>query len=224
MPATTTTNGTRGAPTPTGPPRPATTPDSGARRNRSRAAAGALLLTVCTFGAVLIFGRVGDRQAVLALARTVEVGQIIEMGDLRTVHVSADPDVHPVPASQRSQIVGRPAGVRLLAGTMLSKSQVGDATGLPKGMALVGAVLKPGQYPLGLAPGDTVALVVSSLGSTTTADQSQSGPPIATVVAVAPAADATGNTAASLQVPLPNAPVVAEAGAAGQLSLLVIGR
>src|SRR5437870_10547778 len=125
MPATTTANGTRRPPNSTIPPLPATPADTAARRNRSRAAAGALVLTVCTLGAVLIFGRVGDRQAVLAMARTVEVGQIVQIGDLRVVHVSADPGVHPVPAAHRSQIVGRPAAVRLLSGTMLSKSQVG---------------------------------------------------------------------------------------------------
>ena len=224
MPATTTANGTRRPPIST-PPLPASPADTAARRNRSRAAAGALVLTVCTLGAVLLFGRVGDRQAVLAMARTVEVGQIVQIGDLRIVHVSADPGVHPVLAAQRTQIVGRPAAIRLISGTMLSKSQVGEPAGLPKGMALVGAVLKSGQYPLGLAPGDTVSVVVNSAsGSTTVTDQNQFGPPTATVVAVAPAADSTGATAASLQVPLANAPAIAEAGAAGQLSLMVIGR
>lgn len=225
MPATTTANGNRRPLSPSIPPLPATAADTGARRNRSRAAAGALVLTVCTLGAVLLFGRVGDRQAVLAMARTVEVGQIVQVGDLRIVHVSADPGVHPVPAAQRPQIVGRPAAVRLLSGTMLSTSQVGEPAGLPKGMALVGAVLKSGQYPLGLAPGDTVSLVINSpTGSPTLTDQSQFGPPMATVVAVAPAPDATDATAASLQIPLTNAPAVAQAGAAGQLSLMVIGR
>jgi len=225
MASTTTANGARPASTSTTTRLPAVAPDTGARRDRSKAAAGALVLTVCTLGALLIYGRVGHRQAVLAMARTVEVGQVVDLGDLRTVHVSADPGVRTVPVAQRSQIVGRPAAVRLLAGTMLSAAQVGDATGLPKGMALVGAVLKPGQYPLGLAPGDAVTIVVTgSSGSTTRADQSQSGPPTATVVAVAPAPDATGSTAASLQVPVSSAPAVAEAGAAGQLSLVVIGR
>ena len=221
---TTTANGTRSASSSTS-RLPAVAPDVGARRDRSRVAAGALVLTVCTLGVVMVFGRVGHRQAVLAMARTVEVGQVVAVGDLRTVHVSADPGVRPVPVAQQSQIVGRPAAVRLLAGTMLSAAQVGDATGLPKGMALVGAVLKPGQYPLGLAPGDAVAIVVTGSSGSITTDQGQApAPPMATVVAVAPAPDATGSTAASLQVPVGNAPAVAEAGAAGQLSLVVVGR
>jgi hypothetical protein len=225
MPTTVTSNGARRASTPSLPHPP---PSSAGRRDRSRVAAGGLVLTVCTLAAVLVYGRVGDRHDVLAMARTVEVGQVVQAGDLRVVHVSADPGVHTVRAAERARIVGQPAAVRLLAGTMLSADQVGDATRLPAGTALVGAVVKAGQFPLGLAAGDTVGLIVSSptAGSTgASSDQgSQNALPVATVVAVQPAVDATGNTAVSLQVPLAVAPAVADAGAAGRLNLVVMGR
>lgn len=227
MPSTVTSNGARRAMTiPIPRPLP---PASRSHRDRSRVAAGALVLVVCMLAAVLIYGRVGDRREVLAMARTVEVGQMVQPTDLRVARVSSDPGVHLVPAANRSRIVGRPAAVRLLAGSMVSPDQIGEATGLPAGTALVGAVLKPGQFPLGLAAGDVVGLVVSaSTGETAGAVNAdptvQTAPPLATVVGVQAAADATGNTAASLQVPLAVAPAIAEAGAAGRLNLMVIGR
>jgi len=224
MLTTLTSNGARRATTAPAPP---LAPASSGQRDRSRVAAGALVLTVCTLAAVLIYGRVGDRREVLALARTVDVGQIVQPGDLRIVRVSADPGVHTVRAADRSRIVGRPAAVRLLAGSMLSAEQIGPAAGLPAGTALVGAVLKPGQFPLGLAAGDVVGLVVSAGGTTSGVNVepgAQATLATATVVGVQPAADASGNTAASLQVPVTIAPAIAEAGAAGRLNLVVMGR
>ena len=223
MSPTVTSNGTTRAAAPL-PPTPALS--SNARRNRSRVAAGALILVACTLAAVVVYGRVGDRRAVLAVARGVDVGETVEASDLRVVHVSTEPGLRTIPATQRSGILGRPAAVRLVPGSLLSPDEIGDGAALPEGMALVGAILKPGQFPLGLAPGDTVALVAapaSGAGVVVTAD-SVAEPPTATVVAVERAADATGNTTVSLQLPANAASLVAGAGAAGRLNLVVVGR
>lgn len=226
MPPTLTSNGaTRAAPL--RPSSSRTLPAAlGTQRNRSRVAAGALVLAACTLGAVVVFGKVGDRQAVLVMAKTVEVGEIVEAADLRAVKLSADPGLRPVPVAERATVVGRPAAVRLVAGSLLSPAEVGEGTGLPEGMALVGAVLKAGQFPLGLAPGDTVALVAdpaSGVGVTGTSEASTQAP-TATVVAVDLAGDAIGTTAVSLQLPAEAAPAIATAGAAGRLSLVVVDR
>ena len=223
MSPTVTSNGTTRAASPL-PATPAST--SSAQRNRSRVAAGALILVACTLAAVVVYGRLGDRRAVLAVARSVDVGETLDASDLRVVHVSSEPGVHTVPATQRSRIIGRPAAVRLVPGSLLSPAEIADGAGLPDGMALVGAILKPGQFPLGLAPGDTVALVAvpaTGAGVVATTD-SAATPPTATVVAVDRAADATGNTAVSLQLPIAAAPLIAGAGAAGRLNLVVVGR
>ena len=223
MSPTVTSNGTTRATSPLPAP-PALA--SSAQRNRSRVAAGALILVVCTLAAVVVYGRVGDRRAVLAVARAVDVGETVEAGDLRVVHVSTDPGLQTIPATQRSRVLGQPAAVRLMPGSLLSPAEIGEGATLPAGMALVGAVLKPGQFPLGLAPGDTVALVAtpaSGAGVAVTAD-SVAEPPTATVVAVDRAADATGNTTVSLQLPANAASLIAGAGAAGRLNLVVVGR
>lgn len=196
------------------------------QRNRSRVAAGGLLLATCSLGAVVAFGKVGDRQAILAMARTVEIGEVVEPGDLRIVHVSSDPSLRAVPAADRSRIVGRPAAVRLSAGSLLSPDEMGAGAGLPEGMALVGAVLKAGQFPLGLAIGDTVALVAAPASGTgiPVTGEGFLESPTATVVAVELAADASGATAVSLQLPAGAAQSVAGAGAAGRLNLVVVNR
>jgi hypothetical protein len=227
MSPTLTSNGTRRAapaPPPT-PPQPLTGL-LGAPGNRARMAGGALVLAVCTLGAVIVFGKVGDRHAVLVMARTLEVGKIVQPTDLRAVKVSADPGLGAVPAAQRARVVGRPAAVRLVSGSLLSPAQVGEGGGLPDGMALVGAVLKAGQFPLGLAPGDTVALVTApGSGAAGTATTDGSGEPAtATVVAVELAGDAIGTTTVSLQLPAQAAPAPAMAGAAGRLNLVVVHR
>lgn len=223
MSPTVTSNGTTRAASPL--PAPPTLTSS-AQRNRSRVAAGALILVACTLAAVVVYGRVGDRRAVLAVVRSVDVGETLEASDLRVVHVSADPGLHTIPAAQRSQIIGQPAATRLVPGSLLAPAEIGAGAALPEGMALVGAILKPGQFPLGLAPGDTVALVAtpaSGAGVVVTAD-SPAEPPTATVVAVDRAADATGNTAVSLQLPAKAASLIAGAGAAGRLNIVVVGR
>lgn len=223
MPTSVISNGAHAA---TAPPTPPPPTSSAGRRDRSRVAAGGLVLAVCTLAAVVVYGRVGDRREVLAMARTVEIGQLVQPTDLRVVRVSA-PGLHTVRVADRSRIVGRPAAVRLLAGTMLAADQVGDAARLPAGTALVGAVLKPGQFPLGLNAGDGVGLVMSSTGLTGGVNPDpivQTGLSVATVVGVQPAADAIGNTAVSLQVPVSIAAVIADAGAAGRLNLVVMGR
>jgi hypothetical protein len=189
-------------------------------------AGGALVLAVCTLGAVIVFGRVGDRRAVLVMARTVEVGKIVQPDDVRAVKVSADPALGAVPAAERARVVGRPAAVRLVSGSLLSPAQVGGGVGLPEGMALVGAVLKAGQFPLGLAAGDTVALVAApgSGADATVGTDGSAEPATATVVAVELAGDAIGTTSVSLQLPAQAAPAVAGAGAAGRLNLVVVHR
>jgi hypothetical protein len=194
-------------------------------RNRARVAGGALLLAVCTLGAVVVYSQAGDRKSVLAMARTVEVGDIVEAGDLRAVRVSSDPGVRTVASVDRSRVVGRPAAVRLVAGSLLSPAEVGEGAGLPDSMALIGAVLKAGQFPIGLAPGDTVSLVESATPTgAMDGGVSMSEPPTATVVAVEPGADGSGNTSVSLQLPTAAAKVVAGAGAAGRLNLIVVDR
>src|SRR5581483_1729364 len=100
--------------------------------------------------AVLVYGNVGQRHEVLAVARTVDPGQVISAEDLTVVRVAADPDVRTLAASARSSIVGQRAAVRLLPGSLLSPDAVTKGDVIGPGFSVIGAIVKPGQYPPGL--------------------------------------------------------------------------
>ena len=89
-----------------------------------------------------------------------------------------------ISADDAGSVVGRTATVRLLAGSLLNPDQIADGPTLPEGTVIAGAVLKGGQYPVGLAIGDTVDVI-----ETTTPDASGAGQPVvrgtATVIDIA---------------------------------------
>lgn len=204
------TNGRRRPPL----PQPSTTTRrQAAVRNRGRIGAGVFALALAGLLAVLVYGNVGQRHPVLAVARMVDPGQVITAGDLRIVRVAADAGVKTVASSQRSSIVGQRAAVRLLPGSILAPEAVTERNLIGEGASVVGAIVKPGQYPLGLRAGDRVDVVV--IGG-----PGGDRPIQADIVAVSPTRGASG-TAISLAVPRGDAGRVAAAGSEGQLLLMV---
>lgn len=122
--------------------------------------AGGALVVIGGLLAALLVGRAGDRVEVVAVARTVPVGQTIGEADVTVARVAADPALTPVPAARRGEVVGRAAAVELRAGTLLTDAQVTDAAVPGAGEQLVGVAARPGQLPArGLRPGDRVLLV-----------------------------------------------------------------
>lgn len=195
-------------------------------RNRARITGGVLLLAVSALAAALIYGDLGDRRAVLAVARPVAAGSVVEAGDLTEVRVAAEPGVSIVAAAERSGVVGRTAKVALVPGSLLAVGQTVRGAGLPPGTTLVGATLKPGQFPVGLRPGDRIIVVVmppEQAPSALDADPSSSeaAPVRASLVAIEAVRDSGGSISVSLAVPTGDAPEVAVAGARGRLVLLV---
>lgn len=181
-------------------------------RNRGRIAAGVFAIALAGLLAVLVYGNVGQRNEVLAVARTVDPGQVISAEDVKVVRVAADPDVHTIAASARSSIIGQRAAVRLLPGSLLSPDAVTKGDVIGPGFSVIGAIVKPGQYPLGLRAGDRVEVVV-------TGGLDGDRPVEATIVAVASTLGTNG-TAISLAVPDDAATRIAVAGSQGQLLLI----
>lgn len=181
-------------------------------RHRGRIGAGAVLLTISAVLAVLVYGNLGDRSAVLAAAAEIRPGQMIEESDVKVVRVAADPDVATVPASRRADIVGKRAAVGLTPGSLLAPESVTAGPGIPAGNTIIGAVVKPGQYPIGLREGDEIVVLVVSEGS-----ENSSGVE-AVIVSVSSRSGPEG-TAIALAVPSANASALARAGAQGRLIL-----
>jgi hypothetical protein len=182
-------------------------------RNRGRIAAGATLLAVSAVLGALLYGNLGNRTAVLVVARDVAPGKVVEDRDVKVVNVAADAGVTTMPASQRASVVGRRATARLLAGSLVAPASVGDGPSVPSGSTVIGAVVKPGQYPVGLREGDEVIVLIAS-------DGGENGEGVnAVITSVSSNARAEG-TAIALAVPSSGAAALARAGAAGRLILM----
>ena len=194
----------------------------GGRRSHTRIALGLVVIILCVLATASLFSSANNRAQVLALRHAVPAGHTIASSDLVLTRVSVGPDVRTTPASALDQIVGRVAAVTLVAGSLLAPDDISAAARVPTGMAIVGAALKAGQYPVSLTPGDEVRLVEipapSAVGdSTAPIDRGR-----ASVLDVARSPDSPGALAVSLLVPRAAATDVAGDGAASRLSLVVV--
>lgn len=102
---------------------------------------------------------------VLAVSSNVPIGATITANDLTVASVTKDRNLSPVPASQKSQVVGTVAQVGLVKGELLTRGQFGPSSAFTAGQMLVALALKQGQFPArGLAAGQQV-LIVSTPGT-----------------------------------------------------------
>jgi hypothetical protein len=183
---------------------------------------GVLVIVLSVLGTVAVYARADDRVAVVAVRRTVVQGHLIPAADLTTVAVPRDTGLSIVPASQRLVLVGQIARIELAAGSLVNPDQVAHGPHVPDGMALAGATLKPGQYPVGLRSGDTVR-VVEIPNTSATGDAAaplDRGP--AQVVELDQVDDSSSSIVVALVVPADAATAVAAAGASGRLTLIVV--
>ncbi len=209
------------------PPGPATalgTPTTPARSPRSRSTAriaiGVLVVALSALGAAVLFSSAADRVTVIGVVGDVPIGQKITEEDLREVSIAGGSGLQSIPADDAATVIGRTASVHLIGGSLLNPGQLADGPSLPDGTVIAGAVLKGGQYPVGLSIGDTVDVV-----ETTSPDASGVGEPIvrgrATVTDIAEPDDGQGQLLVSLAVSSDAATAVSSAGAAGRISLVV---
>jgi hypothetical protein len=197
------------------PPRPAPV----LARRWGRVGAGLALVAAAALLAVAVYGNLGERRPVLAAARAVAAGAVLEPGDLRVVRVAADRGLATIPAAERARVVGRRAAVGLVAGSLLSPAALADTPPLPAGSVLVGALVKPGQHPLGLRAGDAVVVYEAAPppGAGNAAPPAGGVPAVIAAVAERPRPE---GTAVSLAVPAAEAARLARAGAEGRLVLV----
>ncbi|MHB1584550.1 MAG: SAF domain-containing protein [Acidimicrobiales bacterium] len=184
---------------------------------------GVLLVVGCALGFADASLSLASHEDVLVVAQPLAAGQVLTSSDLRAVKVSTGTGLEVVPVSAEASVVGRPVGLALAAGALLTQGEVGAASPANAGEDVVAVGLKPGLFPPGLAPGDRVQVVpvVTSSSSTATAPGS---PVNATVLGVEAAPAASGAaTVFSLQVAKSDADAVAALAAAGEVSLVQLG-
>ncbi|WP_244967415.1 SAF domain-containing protein [Streptomyces cacaoi] len=145
------------------------------RRSRMRMLVGALVLVAGAGGTALLVQGAGDRSDVLLLARDVPAGQVVSAQDVRVAAVSSDPALHPVPATQKSSVVGQRAGVDLTAGTLLTRKQLRAASGLRSGESMVAVEVARGGAPVEALERGSRVQVVATPGKGETPAETGSG-------------------------------------------------
>jgi SAF domain-containing protein len=196
------------------------------QRNIPWVIVGVLLVVGGALGFSVLAIHLADRQPVLALGRAVPAGQVIRDADLKVVRISVDGQLRGLPASQRNQVVGRPAAADLAADTLLTRTDVGTGTGLGPGKAIVGLGLKTGQLPSeDLGPGARV--LVLDTGEATGGGRSE---PVVlsdgrvTSVKKQDAGVGAGTVAVSVVVDKDKAPAIAAANASGRAALVLVSQ
>jgi hypothetical protein len=207
---------------------------SGARpaSTRGRPAARRRQLPLILVGVLLVIGgalafadtslHLGSREEVLVVSEPLAAGQVITSSDLETVRVSTGTGLQVVPARAEASVVGSPVAVPLVAGSLLTRAEVGSTAPVASGSDVVAVGLKAGQYPPDLSPGDRVQVV--PVTSPSSSSLTPTGSPVsATVLAVDVASvESDSPTVFSLQVSRRDADEVAALAAANEASLIQV--
>lgn len=131
------------------------------RRNIPYLALGAVLVAVCAASFLVVSLNLGDRTAVLALARAVTVGQVLSKQDLTEVDIGLDPRVRVIEAGRAADVVGATMSATLPSGALLTRESIGVAAVPVPGQAIAALSLKPGQVPAEVSAGAHVSVVLS---------------------------------------------------------------
>ena len=193
------------------------------RRRTGVLAAGVSLVALGSLGAAVLMQSVGNTVPVVAVARDVAAGEVLERGDLDVADVNSDPALSPDFASRLESLVGRRAAVALPAGALLTDEAVTDVVLPATGRSMVGVALTPAQLPAEpLRAGDRVRIVDTPT--------SQGEPPSTTpatisgevVSSVGP--NETGLSVVNVTVPVNQAADLAARVATGRIALILDSR
>jgi len=165
----------------------------------------------------------GSREEVLVVSAPLAAGQVITSSDLESLRVSTGTGLQVVPVGDEASVVGSPVAVPLVAGSLLTRVELGSTAPVASGSDVVAVGLKAGQYPPDLAPGDRVQVV--PVTSPSSSSLTPTGSPVsATVLAVDVASvESDSPTVFSLEVSRGDADEVAALAAANEASLIQLG-
>ncbi|WP_240958469.1 SAF domain-containing protein [Streptomyces chilikensis] len=157
--------------------------------------AGVGAVLVSAVGFTVIAADLSGRTDVLVLARDVPAGAALTARDLRTVKVAAEAGV--VPVADTAKVLGKQARVPLVAGSLLSGRQMGEAADFPPaGWSQVPLAVEAGGSPPDLTRGKRIAVVAGPGGLPAAAgrdDEEAAGPaPVLGTVTGVQAPESTG--------------------------------
>jgi hypothetical protein len=159
-----------------------------------------------------------DRVSVLAVTHQVAAGERIGSDDLRVVDVGAGGGLATMPASARTEVLGKVASLTIPAGALLQPAHLSGTSAIPEGKAVVGVSLHPGAMPVGdLAVGDRVLVI--DAGRDEAEELAE-----ATVFAIRPDPSSASSMVVSLLVPKGRATSIARAGGLDQVQLVLVSQ
>ncbi len=199
------------------------------RRSPAMMALGVALIVGGAMGGFLLYQETGERTPVLAVAKEVPVGDVIEASDLMEVSLSLDPAVKVFEADQRGEVEGKRAAVALVPGSVLAKEQVTDRELVKDGEQLVGIGLKASQLPATrLSPGDEVQIVFTPSEGEQAAGKNDANSPdagpesvAARIVRVGAEQQTTGDRVVDVAVPAAQGARLAAQASTGDVALVV---
>ncbi|MEW1699334.1 MULTISPECIES: SAF domain-containing protein [unclassified Streptomyces] len=193
------------------------------QRRYAAAALSTVLAVAAALGAAAAVSAVGDRTKVLAIANDVPAGQPLTDADIVVAEVSADAALTPMPATDRSLVVGKRPAVDLRKGSLLVASQLQPGTGLGDDKQQVGVQVKRGQAPASsLVPGDKVlAVTVPGQGEQPSGNGAEAPPTAVRAIVVSVSRpDASGAVVVNLAVASSDGPLLATRASSGRIALV----
>jgi hypothetical protein len=203
------------------------------RRNSTLIAVGVLLMVGCGLIAAVLQMRATSKTSVLAIAHQIPAGQVVKSSDLSTVEISGGAGLSAIAARDQAAVVGKTAAVSLMPGTLVTRNQLAVSTSVTKGKVVIGLALKAGQVPTShLKAGDDVLVMATGpAAQLSSGDSSGAGannvPQGAVLVRHARVFGVDGgsrisdNTSVSILIDEADAPAVAAASSAGQVTLVL---
>jgi hypothetical protein len=179
---------------------------------RTRLLAALALIVVCGSAVPVLATSLAPKSTqVLAAAREMPPGTVINAGDLAVVAASG-PAGSMMSATAQSSIIGQTVRADVPAGALLNQADLGVFP--PIGQSVVPVAVKPGQYPADLQIGRSVAIYPVATGTTDSPTNAQHAAATATVTGISPvASDGSDEVVLDLEVANTSASVIAQASA-----------
>lgn len=186
------------------------------------------LVGLGAFGNVWLLTSMSQAQAVVAAARSIERGAVIEREALMSVQVGTDPALRTVPATELEALVGQRAAVDIVAGSLLTGESSTSENVPAEGYSLVGIALTPAMMPgTTLRAGDRVRVVATPGAQGEPASAAEPHSVAAVVLSRASGTDQAGTgaqTIVTVQVPEADAAALAAMTATGRVALVLDSR
>jgi len=156
---------------------------------------------------------------VVAAARTIERGTVIERADLVVVRIEKDVALRTIPASKLDSLVGQRALLDVGAGSLLTPAGVGKHSVPRAGHLLVSVPVDSTMVPTGLVAGDRVQFVSSGNRQAEPRD-----PVPAVVVSVRSASTGSPKVIVEVTVAQRSAATLAEVAGSGDVMVFLESR